>query len=98
MLSLKANGVSKTLKDEFVDITLNELAKAYEYINGLSPELKRYLLDESEDKIDSDMIFEYKIHWISLFSDFTKDELRLIPITGGDDLSSLSVDWLYGYC
>ena len=97
MLSLKANGNKKTLKDEFVDVKLNELASAYEYINGLSPELKRYLLDNSDDKIDADLLFEYKIHWISLFSDFTKEELRLIPIEG-TDATSLSVNWLYEHC
>ena len=97
MLSLKANGNKKTLKDEFVDVKLNELSSAYEYINGLSPELKRYLLDNSDDKIDADLLFEYKIHWISLFSDFTKEELRLIPIEG-TDATSLSVNWLYEHC
>ena len=97
MLSLKANGKQKHLKDEFADVTLNELAKAYEFIQGLSPEMKRYLLTDSDAEMDDGQVFEYMISWIELFSNFTKDELRLVPMKG-NDYSSLSIDWLYGHC
>lgn len=96
MLSLRANDKKKTLKDEFIDITLNELAAAYKYVSGLDAETKRYLLNEGETFNDS-KLFEFKLKWISLFSDFTIEELRLIPIEG-DDFNSLSVDWLYDHC
>jgi len=93
MLKLKANNLNKQLKDEFVDITLNELAEAYKYIQGLDADLKQYLLSNSEKEIDSDKLFQFKIHWITLFSDFTKEELKLIPMEG-----SISVEWLYNHC
>jgi hypothetical protein len=96
VLKLKANGISKKLKDEFIDVTLNELAAAYKYVSGLDADLKRYLLASSEAEVNEDKIFEYKLKWISLFSDFTIEELRLVPLEGADD--SLSVDWLYGHC
>ena len=93
MLRLKANGSTKNLKDEFIDVTLNELSNAYKYVGASSPELKRYLLNDN-DAIDDNKIFEHKLYWISLFSDFTIEELRLIPLEG----DSLSVDWLYNHC
>jgi hypothetical protein len=94
VLSLKANGDNKELKDEFFDVTLNELASAYKYVNTLSPEMKRYLLKSTDAEVDEGQLFEYKLKWISLFSDFTIDELRLIPLEG----DGLSVDWLYQKC
>jgi len=96
VLSLKANGNNKTLKDEFVDITLNELASAYKYVSGLDAETKRYLINDGET-FDDDKLFEFKLKWISLFSDFTVDELRLVPLTG-NNLNDLSIDWLYDQC
>jgi hypothetical protein len=93
MLKLKANDLNKTLKDEFVDVTLNELATAYKYIQGLDSDLKHYLLSKGEKEIPESKLFEFKIHWITLFSDFTKEELRLIPMEG-----SISVEWLYKHC
>ena len=95
MLSLIANGIEKQLKDEFIDVTLNELAAAYQYIGSLSAEMKRYLLTASEAEIDEEKVIEYKIHWISLFSDLTKDELKLVPT---DAVIGLSIDWLYNHC
>ena len=96
MLSLKANGNKKNLKDQFDDVTLNELSSAYQFVNGLDPVTKRYLLEAGET-VDDGKLFEFKLHWISLFSDFTIDELRLVPLEG-TDTNSLSVDWLYGHC
>jgi len=96
MLSLKANGQKKTLKDEFVDVTLNELAAAYKYVNGLDSETKRYLLSEGET-VNDDKLFEFKLHWISLFSDFSIEDLRLVPLEDSEE-NSLSVDWLYNHC
>jgi hypothetical protein len=96
MLSLKANGQKKTLKDEFVDVTLNELAAAYKYVTGLDSETKRYLLNDGET-VNDDKLFEFKIHWISLFSDFSIEDLRLVPLEDSEQ-NSLSVDWLYSYC
>ena len=92
MLKLKANNQEKVLKDEFIDITLNELDSAYDYIKGLSADLKRYLLTDSDVDVDEHKLFEFKVHWVSLFSDFTKEELRLIPLEG-----SITVDWLYNH-
>ena len=97
MLKLKANGNNKTLKDEFIDVKLNELASAYKYVSGLNADLKRYLLAGSDADIDDSKVFEYKLKWISLFSDFTVEELRLIPLEG-EQADSLSVDWLYNHC
>ena len=96
MITLKANGESKTLKDEFIDVKLNELAKAYKYVSSLDNETKNYLLKDGED-FNSDKLFEFKIKWISLFSDFTIEELRLVPLEGNEE-NSLSVDWLYNHC
>ena len=93
MLKLRANNQEKVLKDEFIDITLNELDSAYDYIKGLSADLKRYLLTDSDVDVDEHKLFEFKVHWVSLFSDFTKEELRLIPLEG-----SITVDWLYNHC
>ena len=93
MLKLKANNLNKVLKDDFFDITLNELDSAYGYINSLDDDLKRFLLKGADKKISDSKIFEHKIHWVSLFSDFTKDELRLIPLEG-----AITIDWLYDHC
>ena len=95
MLKLKANGKHKELKDEFIDVTLNELADAYAYVSGLAPDLKRYLLSDNEEDINKEKFFEFKLEWVARFSDFSVDDLRLIPIDAPD---SLSVDWLYGHC
>ena len=96
MLSLKANGNKKIIKDEFIDITLNELAAAYKYVSGLDAETKRYLLTKGEE-VNSDKLFEFKLKWISLFSDFTIEELRLVPL-GNDDFDGGSIEWLYSKC
>ena len=97
MLSFKANGKRKTLKDEFVDVSLNELSAAYKYVSTLSPELKRHLLNSSTNKIKESELLEFKINWISLFSDFSVEELRLITVKDGD-LTDISVEWLYNKC
>jgi hypothetical protein len=96
VLRLTANGIKKTLKDEFIDVTLNELAAAYKYVSGLDADLKSYLISGGNAEINSSKVFEYKLKWISLFSNFTIEELRLIPLEGAVD--SLSVEWLYNYC
>ena len=93
MLKLKANNLDKHLKDEFIDISMNELAAAYKYIQGIDNDLKQYLLTNVEKKVEESKLFEFKIHWITLFSDFTKEELRLIPMEG-----AISVEWLYSHC
>jgi len=96
MISLKANGENKTIKDEFIDVTLNEIATSYKYVHGIDAETKRYLLHDGET-VNDEKLFEFKLKWVSLFSDFTIDELRLIPLEG-DDVTSLSVEWLYQKC
>ena len=96
MLNLNANDTKKTLKDEFIDVTLNELASSYKYVSGLDNETKRYLLNDGET-FDDSKLFEFKLNWIGLWSDFTVDELRLVPIEG-NDVNSLSVNWLYDHC
>ena len=97
MLSFKANGKTKTLKDEFVDVSLNELSAAYKYVSTISPDLKRYLLKDSKNEVKESELLEFKMHWISLFSNFSVDELRLIPVKNGD-LTDISVEWLYNHC
>jgi hypothetical protein len=96
MITLKANGKKKKIKDEFIDVTLNELATSYKYVYALDAETKRYLLEEGEN-VDESKLFEFKLKWVSMFSNFTVDELRLVPLEGDDD-SSLSVEWLYNHC
>jgi hypothetical protein len=95
MLKLKVNDESRNLKDEFIDVTLNELSDAYKFITSLDADTKRYLLTTTDAEIDQSKFFEFKIKWIARFSDFTTDELRLVPVEGDD---SLSVDWLYDHC
>ncbi len=95
MIALKINnGEKRTLKDEFVDITLNELSKGYELINNQLPVIKNHLIDGKEIVNESDLnqFFEFKLKWVAMFSDFTIEELRLIPMEQSD---SLSVSWLY---
>jgi hypothetical protein len=96
VLKLNANNESRTLKNEFVDVTLNELVEGYKFIASLDAKTKSYLLDETGD-IDRDKFFECKIKWISLFSDFTIDELRLVPL-GNDEFEQGSIEWLYFHC
>lgn len=96
MIELKANGKKKAIKDDFLDVTLNEIAAAYKYVHGIDAETKRYLLHEGET-VNDDKLFEFKLKWVSLFSDFTVDELRLIPLED-EDSTSLSVNWLYQKC
>jgi hypothetical protein len=95
MLKLTANGTKKTINDEFFDVKLNDLAAAYKYVSGLDAETKRYLLTGGEN-VNSDKLFEFKLHWISLFSNFTIEELRLVSI--GDEYELGSIDWLYSKC
>ena len=95
MLKLNTDIGKRNLKDEFIDVTLNELSDAYKFIASLDAETKRYLLTTTDAEIDQNKFFEFKIKWIAKFSDFTIDELRLIPT---DDKESLSVDWLYDHC
>ena len=97
MLSLKVNNDSRTIKDEFVDVTLNELSDAYKFVSTLDAETKRYLLTTTEAEIDQDKFFEFKIKWVTMFSDLTINELRLIPQYEGTAID-ISVDWLYNLC
>jgi hypothetical protein len=97
VLSLKVNDESRTLKNEFVDVTLNELVAAYKFVSNQDGEVKRYLLSEVDAEINQDKFFEFKIGWISLFSDFTIDELRLVPL-GEDEFDGGSIEWLYNHC
>lgn len=97
MLSLKAGEKTKTLKNEFVDVTLNELVAAYKFVSNQDGEVKRYLLSDVDAIIDKDKFFEFKIGWINLFSDFTIDELRLVPL-GANEFDGGSIEWLYNHC
>lgn len=97
MLRLKTDNGARTLKNDFIDITLNDLVKAYKFVSDQDGETKRYLLSEVDATIDQDKFFEYQIGWISLFSDFTLDELRLVPM-GEDEFDGGSVKWLYKHC
>ncbi len=97
MLSLRVNEDSRTIKDEFVDVTLNELSDAYKFVSTLDAKTKRCLLATTEEEIDQNKFFEFKLKWVALFSDITVDELRLIPQTEGNGLN-ISVDWLYNHC
>ena len=74
MIALKINnGEKRTLKDEFIDITLNELAKGYELINNQLPVIKNHLIDGKEivNQSDLNQFFEFKLKWVAMFSDFT---------------------------
>lgn len=97
MLGLKVNEDSRTIKDEFVDVTLNELSDAYKFVSTLDAKTKRYLINQTDAEINENKLFEFKLKWIALFSDITVDELRLIPTTEGNSLN-ISVDWLYNHC
>jgi hypothetical protein len=97
MLEFKVNEEKRRLKDDFIDVTLNELAASYKFVSEQDAETKRYLLSKDAKEIDKDKFFEFKLKWIALFSDFTVAELRMIPIEG-NELSNLSVEWLYDHC
>ena len=97
MLSLKVNEDSRTIKDEFIDVTLNELSAGYKFIGGLDSETKRYLLTAAGSELENSKLFEFKINWIALFSDLTINELKLIPQVESS-YSNLSIDWLYNHC
>lgn len=98
MIALKINnGEKRTLKDEFIDITLNDLSKAYDLVYKQLPVIKNYLIDGKEIVNESDLnqFFEFQLKWVAMFSDFTIEELRLIPM---EETDSLSVSWLYSKC
>ena len=97
MLKLNVNNQSRTLKDEFIDVTLNELSDAYKFVGTLDAETKRYLLTATDAELESSKFFEFKIKWVTMFSDLTINELRLIP-TGEGNVLNISVDWLYSKC
>ena len=98
MIALKINnGKKRTLKDEFIDITLNDLSKAYDLVYKQLPVIKNHLIDGKEIVNESDLnqFFEFQLKWVAMFSDFTIEELRLIPM---EETDSLSVSWLYSKC
>jgi hypothetical protein len=99
LLNLKVNNDSRTLKDEFIDVTLNELAAAYRFVSSQDAETKRFLLLDDAKEISNSKFYEFKLKWIELFSDLTVDELRLLPMANDEnDLTTITVDKLYGFC
>lgn len=97
MIEFNVNDGKKSLKDEFIDVTLNELSNAYKLVSEQDADTKRFLLVKDAKEIDEGKFFEFKLKWVALFSDFSIDELRLIPVDG-NELNNLSVDWLYNHC
>ena len=59
MLSLKVNNDSRTIKDEFIDVTLNELSDAYKFVGTLDAKTKRSLLATTDEEIDQNKFFEF---------------------------------------
>jgi len=97
MIEFNVNEGKRKLKDDFFDVTLNELSAAYKFVSKQDADTKRYLLVKDAKEIDKDKFYEFKLKWVALFSDFTVEELRMIPIEG-NELKNLSVEWLYDHC
>lgn len=93
MINLTANGAKKYLKTSFTDVTLGQLSDAYGQLAQQSAVILDWLNKDKECP-ESDM-FEFKMFWVSLFSDFTLSELKLIPM---HDKDSLSVEFLFDQC
>lgn len=93
MLNLIANDTKKQLKSSFTDVKLKELSKAYEILATQSINVLGWLNNDKE--CPEQEMYDFKILWVSLFSNFTTDELKLIPLVATD---SLSLDFLFTQC
>lgn len=92
MLKITVGNKKHTVKNEFEDVTLNELATAYKVLNTQDKVIKAYLTD-GEMPNDEFKLIEFKIKWLSLFTTVPIEQLRLIPLHLLPD--SLSLEWLY---
>ena len=95
MIKLTANGAKKYINDEFVDVKLFDLSKAFKFLASQPKSVLEWLYD-SEKECDYQEKINFKIGWISFFSNFTIDELKLVPFELTND--SLSIDFLFNQC
>jgi hypothetical protein len=94
MLKLKVNGSKYRLKSEFLEVDLNTLKKAYEYLNDLPFDLKAHLEDDSKSVKESKLI-DFKVNWVALFCDIPLDVLKRVKVEG---LQDISIEYLYEQC
>lgn len=95
MINLIANGEKKQVNNEFIDVKLVDLSKAFKFLAGQPKSVLEWLYD-SEKECDFKEKINFKIGWISFFSNFTIDELKLVPTEITAD--SLSIDFLFNQC
>ena len=95
MINLNANGVKKYINDEYTDVKLFDLSRAFKFLGGQPKSVIEWLQD-SEKECDVQEQINFKIGWISFFSNFTIDELKLVPFEVSEE--SLSIDFLFSLC
>ena len=95
MIKLNANGAKKYINDEFIDVKLFDLSRAFKFL-GSQPKSVIEWLQDSEKVCDYQEQINFKIGWISFFSNFTIDELKLVPFEITNE--SLSIDFLFNLC
>lgn len=91
MLKVKINGKKYVIKTLFEEVKMRELHKAYQYLE-IAPIDVLMFLRGKEEEVSKTKLIDFKIHWLSLFSDIPKDILKNIRVEGAADLS---IEFLY---
>lgn len=85
MINFEIQGKYYKLRDEFHEVKVSELEKAYNFLKNQPISIVNWLVKGNE--VEEDLKQRFKIDWVAFFSDIPKELLMLVPI-----------DFLYNQC
>lgn len=94
-MNLDINGQKYTLKERWRDVSIREMANAYEVLSNQPPALLKLIRSTDEKSLDIDdaILYKFYIDWVGCFSNIPKEVLEgniLLDEPGTHDLKFLA--------
>lgn len=81
-----------SIRNEWADNTIKQMAKAQEYIDQMPKWLSNYIYSEDSEPVSESKLIKFYIDWIELFSDIPREYLEgEISVNESDELSLVEV-------
>lgn len=94
MLKLKINGTKYHLLNEFHEVNMKALRDVYAFLEGLDIDITEYFKDKEKNKVSASKLLDFKIKFLSFFTNIEEDVLKNVRVEGAQDLS---IEFLFSH-
>lgn len=92
MIKAEILGNKYSIRNNWEDNTIKQLAKAQEYIDSFPKWLSNYIYSDNDEPVNESKLLEFYINWIELFCDIPREYLESeISVNSIDEVSIIEL-------